>query len=93
MAGRSRAVRCIVSGRVQGVFFRASTRDRAVALGVSGWVRNLADGSVEVVAAGEPDAIAALVEWLWDGPPAASVSGVDVVERGGPVPPGFDVVT
>ena len=70
------ARRCLVTGRVQGVFYRASTRVRAEALGVTGYARNLADGRVEVLACGEPDAVEALCAWLGQGPPAASVSAV-----------------
>ncbi|HKJ10231.1 MAG TPA: acylphosphatase [Gammaproteobacteria bacterium] len=69
--------RCLVSGRVQGVFFRASARDRALQLGVTGYARNLRDGRVEVVACGERSALDALREWLWQGPPAAQVQQVD----------------
>lgn len=68
--------RCFVSGRVQGVFFRASTRTRALALGVTGHARNLPDGRVEVLACGEPRAVEALCAWLAEGPPAARVSDV-----------------
>lgn len=71
---------CHVSGRVQGVFFRASTRQRAIELGVAGHARNLPDGRVEVLAVGAPAAVAALCEWLWIGPPSAHVTGVDSVE-------------
>ncbi|HKU15165.1 MAG TPA: acylphosphatase [Steroidobacteraceae bacterium] len=70
------ARRCFVSGRVQGVFFRASTRQRAQELGCRGYARNLADGRVEVLAVGERAAVQALVEWLWQGPPAAHVTDV-----------------
>jgi acylphosphatase len=69
--------RCIVSGRVQGVFFRASTRSRARALGVTGYARNLADGRVEVLACGEAQAVESLCAWLAEGPPAARVSSVE----------------
>jgi acylphosphatase len=69
--------RCIVSGRVQGVFFRASTRTRARALGVSGYARNLPDGRVEVLACGEAQAVQSLCDWLAEGPPAARVSDVE----------------
>jgi acylphosphatase len=72
----ARAIRCLVSGRVQRVGYRAATVERAAALKLDGSVRNLADGRVEVVVAGEPDAVEALVAWLWSGPPAAAVSGV-----------------
>ncbi len=74
------ARRCYVSGRVQGVFYRASTRQRAEMLGVTGYARNLADGRVEVLACGEPAAVAELCEWLREGPPAASVTEVAVEE-------------
>ncbi|MCP1726171.1 acylphosphatase [Natronospira proteinivora] len=69
--------RFLVSGKVQGVFFRASTREQANQLGVSGWARNLPDGRVEVVAAGDPGAVSALEEWLWQGSPAADVDNVE----------------
>lgn len=72
------ARRCRVSGRVQGVFYRASTRAKAQTLGVTGYARNLPDGSVEVLACGDPAAVEALCEWLWQGPPAAEVTLVEV---------------
>lgn len=68
--------RFIVRGRVQGVFFRASTRERALELGVSGYARNLPDGCVEVLASGSDQVLGALQEWLRQGPPAARVEGV-----------------
>ena len=70
--------RCIVSGRVQGVFYRTSTAERARALGVTGYAKNLADGRVEVFACGAEAAVKELCEWLWEGPPAARVEGVEV---------------
>lgn len=69
-------IRCVVSGHVQGVWFRASTRDRAVALGLAGMARNLSDGRVEVIASGERDKLQALRAWLGKGPPKARVTGV-----------------
>ena len=71
------AARFIVRGRVQGVYFRAGTREQAQKLGLRGHARNLADGSVEVVAAGEPQAIDALEAWLHEGPPLARVERVE----------------
>lgn len=71
------ARRCYVSGRVQGVFYRASTRQRALELGVTGHARNLPDGRVEVLACGPEAAVAALCQWLWQGPPAAKVTAVE----------------
>ncbi len=69
----SRCVRCLVSGRVQGVWFRGSTQQQARRLGVTGYAKNLADGRVEVVACGEESAVSVLQEWLWQGPPGAKV--------------------
>jgi acylphosphatase len=69
-------VRCYVSGRVQGVFFRASTRERARMLGLAGKVSNLADGRVAVTASGPQAALDSLQQWLWQGPPQALVSDV-----------------
>lgn len=71
---------CFVSGRVQGVFYRASAGQRARELKVTGYARNLADGRVEVLACGAPAAVDALCDWLWHGPPAAKVSEVVVRE-------------
>jgi acylphosphatase len=67
-----------VSGRVQGVYFRASTRDTAREHGVDGWVRNLDDGRVEAVFEGAPDDVETLVEWCETGSPAARVEDVTV---------------
>ena len=69
--------RFLVSGRVQGVAYRAWTVDQAERLGVSGWARNLTDGRVEVVACGNRDAVEALRSALAEGPPAARVVAVD----------------
>jgi acylphosphatase len=74
------ARRCFVAGRVQGVFYRASTREKAFELGCRGYARNLADGRVDVLIVGEPAAVHALIDWLWQGPPAAHVTAVDVHE-------------
>jgi len=78
MADRAR-VHLLVKGRVQGVFFRQSTVDEAERLGVAGWVRNLPDGRVEVLAEGGRDALEGLVRFCHRGPPAARVEGVEVV--------------
>jgi acylphosphatase len=74
------ARRCFVAGRVQGVFYRASTRQRAQELGCRGYAHNLPDGRVEVLAVGEPAAVHALIEWLRQGPPAAHVTDVKCTE-------------
>lgn len=65
-----------VNGRVQGVFFRASTRDKALALGLTGWVKNLDEGSVEVMVCGDAENVAAMQAWLEKGPTAAEVKEV-----------------
>jgi acylphosphatase len=89
--GSRQAVRCLVAGRVQGVYYRSATADEAARLSLDGWVKNLADGRVEVVAAGEPESIAALARWLWKGPPTARVDAVYVEEWTSSVPRGFAV--
>jgi acylphosphatase len=71
------ARRCIVAGRVQGVYYRASARRRAEELGVTGHALNLPDGRVEVLACGEPAAVASFCEWLWVGSVASRVSTVE----------------
>ena len=81
--------RFIVSGRVQGVFFRASAREEALRLGVTGHARNLADGSVEVIACGDDAALRALERWLGRGPPLARVIGVERVPIEIEPPPHF----
>lgn len=73
-----KAIHAMVSGRVQGVTFRQSCRQRARSLDLYGWVRNRRDGRVEVFAQGTDDACDRLVDWLWVGPSAASVTGVEV---------------
>lgn len=88
----AQTVRCTVEGRVQGVFYRASTSERAAELGVSGWVRNLDDGRVELAASGDAEAVEALVSWLWDGPPGAEVTAVTVAECLDDIEPGFRVL-
>ncbi len=74
----TRRVHIIVSGRVQGVFFRANTQEVAQRLGLSGYVRNLPDGRVEVVAEGAEEALRKLIEWCHEGPPLARVERVEV---------------
>jgi acylphosphatase len=85
------AIRCVVAGRVQGVYYRAATAEQAGRLQLDGWVKNLTDGRVEVVAAGDATAVAKLASWLWNGPPAARVSAVHVEEWTENVPHGFAV--
>jgi acylphosphatase len=75
-----RRVRAIVSGRVQGVSYRASTADAARRLGLVGWVKNRVDGTVELEAEGPDDKVTALLDWCKSGPPAARVEHVAVDE-------------
>jgi acylphosphatase len=71
------AERIRVEGKVQGVFYRASTQEKARELGVAGWVRNESDGSVLIEAEGEEEDVKALAQWCWQGPSAASVKNVE----------------
>jgi acylphosphatase len=73
--------RVVVHGRVQGVFFRDSARERARAHGVAGWVANRSDGTLEAVLEGEPDAVDRVVRFLETGPPRAQVERVEVSDE------------
>jgi acylphosphatase len=84
--------RFVVTGRVQGVFFRASTQDTARHLGLTGWVRNLPNGDVEVLACGTPTALDQFQTWLWQGPPSATVGNVAVFECAAEEFAGFRIV-
>jgi len=74
----SKGIHCIVSGLVQGVFYRASTEDMANSLKLTGWVKNMPNGNVELQAFGNQEDLDKLVVWLWKGPSAAKVSDVKV---------------
>ena len=87
----SSARRFTVHGRVQGVFFRDSTRREAQRLGINGHAVNLPDGTVEVLAAGPADALAELERWLQKGPPMARVTRVEAVTAQVAVPTGFQI--
>ena len=87
----SMAKHVVVTGRVQGVSFRAWTREQAQELGVSGWVRNCADGSVEAVLAGPQEAVEALIAKLRQGPTAAKVASVRVADTDPPPETGFHI--
>ena len=83
--------RVVVQGRVQGVFFRETTRRRALAAGVADWVRNTPDGTVEAVFEGEREAVDRLVAFAQSGPRGARVDWVDVVSEEPEGLAGFDV--
>jgi len=76
-----KCIHAVVHGRVQGVFFRDYTRQEARRLGLGGWVRNLIDGTVEVLVEGAPEDVDRLVAWLYTGSPMAEVTAVDVQEQ------------
>lgn len=73
----------VIRGRVQGVWYRESMRQQAERLGVTGWVRNRRDGSVEAMLQGEEAAVESLIAWAWQGPPAAEVSDITIGEGEG----------
>ena len=75
------ARKCLVSGRVQGVFYRATAARRGQELGLRDHARNLADGRVEVVVAGPPEQVSEFVAWLWVGSSGARVTGVTIEEH------------
>lgn len=82
-------VRVIIEGRVQGVWFRGWTVDEASKRGLSGWVRNRRDGTVEAVFAGDDAVVDDMVKACWQGPPSAQVQNVSVKDEAEPVSPGF----
>ena len=85
--------RGFVEGRVQGVFFRAETRRQAQQLGLDGWVRNVDDGSVELLICGGEDQVRQMLAWLQAGPPMAEVEAVSLAPSDCPAPAGFDIVS
>ena len=90
MTDRKRA-HVYVSGRVQGVYFRANTRDQARKRDVDGWVKNLEDGRVEAVFEGEPAGVESMVEWCHEGSPAAGVNDVTVATESPAGLDGFEI--
>lgn len=76
-----RRVRVYISGKVQGVFFRAYTKEEADRLGLKGWVRNLPDGRVEAVFEGPSEAVEEMIRWCYRGSPASKVTSVEVEEE------------
>jgi acylphosphatase len=83
--------KCVVGGRVQGVFYRATAARRAQELGIGGYARNLPDGRVELLACGDSDAVQAFVSWLWIGSSACKVTTVETSDApvSAPLPAGF----
>jgi acylphosphatase len=91
MSENKRTVHVRIEGRVQGVGYRAFVEMRAVELGLSGWVRNRRDGSVEAVLQGAPEAVDAILEACRSGPPAARVARVGIIGEGVGAFDGFEV--
>ena len=83
------AKRVVISGRVQGVWFRGWAQETAQRLKVDGWIRNRRDGTVEAVFCGEPEAVQAMLEARWRGPPMARVMDIQQFPHEEPVGPGF----
>lgn len=84
-------IHCYISGKVQNVWFRATTKEKADQLGLTGWVRNLSDGRVEVLACGTQEKIKALYDWLKQGPPLAEVKEASYEELTWQVHTSFEV--
>jgi acylphosphatase len=88
-----RAVHVIVEGRVQGVFYRVSAREKALGLGLVGWVRNIQEGRVEIRAEGPEAPLAEFLAWCREGPKEAQVIGLTIQEAAqGDLAPGFNVL-
>jgi acylphosphatase len=92
MSENKRTVHVRVEGRVQGVGYRAFVEMRAAELGLTGWVRNRRDGSVEAVLQGSPDAVEAVLDACRAGPPASRVARLDIIGEGVGAFDGFDVL-
>lgn len=86
-----RTVHLVITGRVQGVGYRDWTRREAVRLGLSGWVRNRPDGSVEALIHGSDDAVGKMLEACRHGPDSARVAAISVEDRHEPAPDGFEI--
>ena len=74
-------VHVVISGRVQGVWFRANTKQKAEQLGVTGWVKNTADGKVEALFEGDKKHIQEMIDWCHQGPPSAQIDHVEITEQ------------
>lgn len=92
MNEKTKTVHLRITGRVQGVYFRAWTAEQATQRKLRGWVRNRRDGSVEALFSGEPDAVQAMIALCWSGPVDACVESVEIVQEGGAAPAGFRVL-
>lgn len=85
-------VHLMISGKVQGVFYRASAKEKALELALSGWIKNTTDGSVEATVSGADEAVEAFVAWCRQGPPRAEVQHVSVTPKPDSGLSGFEVI-
>jgi acylphosphatase len=95
MFGKKQPIRTVtvkIEGRVQGVYYRAWTKQTARGLGLDGWVRNATDGSVEAVFSGPAPAVEEMLKLCADGPPDAKVTAVTITDEGDAAPSGFKVI-
>lgn len=83
-------VQVIISGKVQGVWFRASTQEKAEELGITGWVKNTREGTVEALFEGDENKVQQLIRWCHQGPPRAQVTTVEVTKKRHVAGPAFD---
>jgi acylphosphatase len=74
-------VHVVISGQVQGVWYRASTKEKAEGLGLTGWVKNTSSGNVEAIFEGDESAVDEIIAWCWNGPPLARVTDVKITRR------------
>jgi acylphosphatase len=88
----NRTVRILITGRVQGVAYRVWTQRSAGRLGLSGWVRNRRDGAVEALLCGSSNGVAEMLRLCGEGPPAAKVNSIAILEEGGAAPSGFEIL-
>ena len=86
-----RTVHLRITGRVQGVYFRAWTVENAKVRGITGWVRNCSDGSIEALFSGTAENVAELIELCGDGPRDAFVRAIEIIQEGGVAPEGFEL--
>lgn len=87
-----RTVHVVITGRVQGVGYRAWAADEAIARGLSGWVRNRRNGSVEALFSGDTEAVESMLTACWEGPPPAEVAGIKADDAPAPPHRGFEVL-
>jgi len=87
-----KTIRLIIKGKVQGVFFRATAKDIAERLGIQGWVRNLPDKNVEIIATASDELLAQLIEWCKKGPPGAIVDEVIIEDMEAQLVKGFRII-